>query len=93
MDVSAIVKSLMTSSQLGLVGILLIAMYFGGKFFWKEYNKLQSRHKEDIREQKEEYKDIVKEMFEVVNKNTESHTKLSEAVRDMSQTIGLSKLQ
>jgi len=82
-DAVAIIKALASSGQLGMTGVLLCIIFFGGKFFWKEYGKLAKKHTEDIKEHKEEYKDIVKEMFEVVNKNTESNTKLSEAVRDL----------
>ena len=40
--------------------------------------------RQDASAHRVEYQEIVKQMFDVVNKNTESNTKLSEAVKELS---------
>ena len=43
--------------------------------------------RKDSKEHKQEYKEVVRQMFDVVNKNTESNTKLSESITDLKDRI------
>jgi len=95
MDLIAVLKYFAAYGQTGVFFGLCVVLIFVAKFFYKEYKKLvgehkddmvllKDRHETDIVEHKKDYEDIVKQMFEVVNKNTESNTKLSEAVKELS---------
>lgn len=52
---------------------------------WQEQCRVDTNRLHE--DNKEEQKNIIKEMFETINKNTESHTKLAEAVRDLGHKI------
>jgi hypothetical protein len=43
--------------------------------------------RQDTKEHKKEYRDTVHQMFDVVNKNTESNAKLSESISDLKDRI------
>ena len=79
------------SNQYGLVGILVFAMSLALYTMWKYYNKQHEVHREEIKEcataYKDEYKGMVGQMFDVVNKNTASHIKLTEAVKDLGRRV------
>lgn len=71
-----------------LVGAILIGiMIWKYKILWKEHLEQQKEFKREREEHKEEQQNIVKQMFEVVNRNTESNTRLYESIRDLSHTI------
>jgi len=95
MEILGALKFLAAYGEAGIAIVLVVAILLVAKFCYKEIKRLTEDHKEGIREltkdhkedmfsHKKDYEDVVKEMFDVVNKNTESNTKLSEAVRELS---------
>lgn len=87
-------KFLLDTAEKGIVAILLVIFTVFGLIitkmvigFWKEYKSLCQSHKNDILAHKQEYKNLMDKSVECINKNTESQTKMSEAVRDLSSTL------
>jgi len=62
--------------DVGLIGVMSIFLYI----LWKHHTKTVDNHRED-------HKATTKNLMEVVNQNTESNTKLSDAVNSLKEFI------
>lgn len=91
-----------TTGEMTLTVALVAICSFLIYYFYKEIKALHKEHKQDVVKAHEEcaerhaklyeqYRDdhdkLVKQMFEAFTKNTESNTRLAEAVRDLSTKI------
>jgi cell division protein FtsL len=76
-----LIVSLAAKSPEALVGCILIVILLTAiTILWKAHQKQQAQHRE-------EYKGVVKEMFDVIQKNTESNTQLKDSIRELSLNI------
>ena len=70
-----------------LVAVFIIMFIIAFYFLFRAYVNAQQDHKYYIqkvqKEHKEDYKDVVKQMFEVINHNTESNQALKDAVTEL----------
>ena len=79
--VDKLIAALMTGNPTVIVAtILLCILVYGIITLWKDNQKQQMQHRE-------EYKGIVKEMFEVIQMNTEANTQLKDSIRELSTNI------
>ena len=63
-----------------LGAIILSLVLYAYRMLWKEHIKQREEHITG-------YKELVQQMFQVVNKNTEVNTKLHESVRELSNNL------
>lgn len=92
MDLSTVLSGIVSLySQGGLALLLFAVLIILAGFFWKEYKAMILRHDGKMnsiqQEHKEQYTDIVKQMFEVLNKNTEAQTQLSSSIENLKDHI------
>lgn len=70
-----------------LVAVLIVLFILAFYFLFKAYLNSQADHKYQIqkihKDHKEDHKDVVKQMFEVINRNTESNQALKDAVNEL----------
>ena len=79
--IESIVMKLVVSNPVALLcGILLFVLIGAVYVLWSAHQKQQMQHRD-------EYKGIVKEMFEVIQLNTEANTQLKDSIRELSINI------
>ena len=87
MDIANILTTLFSQGQLGVLVAFLFLAGILARYFYSELRKIMKEQTEERSQLAQSHKaytdDLVKQMFEVINKNTESNTKLSEAVKEL----------
>ena len=72
----SIIKGLFSSTELGQSAVFL-ALFLLMFYYLRK----------DSKSHKSEYQQVVKQMFDVVNKNTESNTRLSESIHNLKDQV------
>lgn len=70
-----------------IIGVLLFAIYL----LWKELSKERSsnidNYKAMMESQQKAHTNIVHQMFDVVNRNTEAYTRNTESVKELKESM------
>jgi len=77
---SQVTELLGVYGQGGLTVLLAVIIYLLVRFFWIELKKITDKHEEA-------YKSLVGQMFDVVNKNTQSSTHLASTIEGLKSFI------
>ncbi|MDD3412545.1 MAG: hypothetical protein PHY47_00940 [Lachnospiraceae bacterium] len=70
-----------------VIGILACTIYMLWKELSKERADNNANYKAMIESQQKANKDIVHQMFDVVNRNTEAYTRSTEAVKELKESM------
>ena len=93
-----IFKFLVDNGDKSTALIILAVLIWAARVFWTEYkqlsethkadlNEMYSTHKRDLEAHNEKYDNVVKQMFEVVDKNTTSNAELSTSIKHLHEKI------
>jgi hypothetical protein len=70
-----------------LVAVVIAALSVAIWKLWKELGKERERSIGMVTEHHETHKNVAKEMFEVINKNTEAFTRNAESSKDLKDSM------
>ena len=71
----------------GTAVAMLVAVMWAVKWNGKQHKVLCEEHKNDIKEHKDEYKNFANRCIDVIEKNTEANTRLSESIKHLEQKL------
>lgn len=83
----SLLELLKVYKELGFVAVILIVLVLVVRYQARINKQCHEEQKQALVEHKNEIKGIAREMFEVINRNTEAKTQLTEAVKDISRRV------